>query len=170
MTTRTSTEIKNIPTKHGGYMTPLAHERHAGLLFCWKIKQGLKMGAALDRIDNYIRFFWDNHLEKYFVEQEILLFNQLNYPLTHKGKCDHKVLSEWFNRAARYGLARESEYYIFVEMLTNHFRYEEREILPFLEMELPAETLNGIRNILAHIRQEPFNDNHPDEFWVKPKK
>jgi len=168
MTTSTSTEIKNKPIKRSGYIVTLSRDHHAGLLFCWKIKQGLKMDITFDRINRYIRFFWDGHLKEHFIEEEILLFNQLACPLTHKGRCDHKVLSEQFNQAAQFGLGSEEEYYTFVEMLTNHIRYEEREIFPHLETELPPETLAGIRDILARIHQEPFNDNYVDEFWVKP--
>lgn len=167
MTAITSTEIKNKPIKRSGYLVTLSRDHHGGLLFCWKIKQALKMDITFDRIDNYIRFFWDNHLKEHFVEEEILLFNQLDCQLTHKGRCDHKVLSEWFNRAVRYGLASEEEYSTFIEILTNHIRYEEREIFPYLETKLPAETLAGIRDILTRMHQEPFIDNYPDEFWIK---
>lgn len=167
MTTSTSTKIKNKPIKRSGYIVPISRDHHAGLLFCWKIKQGLKMDISFDRINGYIRFFWDGHLKEHFIEEEILLFNQLDCQLTHKGKCDHKVLTEWFNRVAEYGLANQAEYYTFVEILTNHIRYEEREIFPHLEAVLAAETLAGIRNILERTHQGPFDDNYPDEFWIK---
>lgn len=170
MTTSKSTEIKNKPIKRSGYIITLSRDHHAGLLFCWKIKEGLKMDISFDRINSYISFFWNRHLKEHFVEEEILLFNQLDCSLTRKGKCDHKVLTEWFNRAAQSGMAGEEEYYTFVELLINHIRYEEREIFPHLENEFAAETLAGIRDILTRIHQMPFNDNYPDEFWIKQKK
>jgi hemerythrin-like domain-containing protein len=155
----------NKPIKRSGYVVALSRDHHAGLLFCWKIKEGLKKNVAPDRIKNYISFFWNGHLKPHFQEEELLLFNQLNCELTRKAGGEHQILTKKIEEIIKYGLAAKQEYRAFAEDLINHIRFEERELFPYLETKLPGDMLAGIKNILTKLHQEPFNDNYPDEFW-----
>ena len=40
-------------------------------------------------------------------------------------------------------------------------------LFPYLEAELPKETLEEIGAVLAKDHHVPFNDTYPDGFWVK---
>ncbi|WP_165852001.1 hemerythrin domain-containing protein [Mucilaginibacter terrenus] len=145
---------------------PFSRDHHAGLLFCWKIKEGLKKGASFDRIANYVRFFWEEHLREHFQEEEILLFNQQDTELARRGKAEHVALESLFLAAIEGRLARP-DCLPFAEQLTAHIRFEEREFFPFMENNLPPQVLSAISDILIRLHTRPFEDNYPDEFWIK---
>ncbi len=159
--------MKTNPIKRSDYIITFSRDHHGGLLFCWKIKQGLKNEIAFDRIDKYVQFFWEEHLKQHFQEEEELLFNRLQCRLTDKGRDDHRILTRWFQQIIENGLNTKKEYDFFAELLKNHIRFEERELFPYLETELPVLVLEGIRDSLAKTHEHPFIDNYTDEFWVK---
>ena len=158
--------MKNQPIKRSAYVVVLSRDHHAGLLFCWKIKQGLKKDISSERIASYIRFFWEEHLMEHFREEEILLFNQYDSELTRRGKAEHVELQQNFLAIAG-GQPPEPDYLEFTEQLTAHIRFEERELFPHLEQALTAPVLTAIGDILAKLHMLPFKDNYPDEFWIK---
>nr|WP_082855801.1 hemerythrin domain-containing protein [Mucilaginibacter sp. L294] len=162
--------MKNKPIKRSGYLVTLSRDHHSGLLFCWKIKEGVKRGVSFDRINYYIRYFWESHLFEHFREEEILLFNQISGRLTEKARDDHQELADWFKKIIDDGINCYSGYLTFIGLLTDHIRFEERQVFPFLEQELPAKVLTGIRDILIKLHQDLFIDNYADEFWADPKK
>jgi len=158
--------MKNEPIKRSGYLVPFSRDHHAGLLFCWKIKEGLKKGASSDRIANYVRFFWEEHLREHFQEEEILLFNQQDAELARRGKAEHVTLEKLF-RMILEGRLEGPNYLAFAEQLTAHIRFEERELFPYLEKTLAMPVLTAIRDILIRLHIRPFEDFYPDEFWIK---
>jgi hemerythrin-like domain-containing protein len=154
------------PIKRSEYIIALSRDHHAGLLFCWKIKEGVKKGAELSRIKNYASFFWDNHLERHFLEEESLLFNEVDDHLTQQGKSEHRVLRRWFDRIKNDEIKSGQDYVSLTEMLIKHIRYEERVLFPHLETVLPVNTLAGVGSFLQQQHPVPFKDEYPDEFWV----
>ena len=64
-------EIK--PIKRSKQLTPLSKDHHDGLLFAFKIKQGLKNGTDVKLVAEYVQWFWKNHLHEHFVEEEQIL-------------------------------------------------------------------------------------------------
>jgi hypothetical protein len=158
--------MKNAPIKRSSYVVALSRDHHAGLLFCWKIKEGLKKGASSERIANYVRFFWEEHLWEHFQEEEILLFNQHASELTRRGKAEHASLEILFRLIAD-GQLEQPNYLAFTEQLIAHIRFEERELFPHLEKVLPVPALAAIGNILAKLHVLPFEDKYADEFWIK---
>ncbi|MGY4385041.1 hemerythrin-like domain-containing protein [Pedobacter sp. UYP24] len=161
--------MKSKPIKRSDYVVALSRDHHSGLLFCWKIKEGLKKGASFQRINNYIIYYWNNHLLDHFQEEEVLLFNQIESENTKRAILEHLMLAEWFERIKNGDLPKKEEYLQFCEILISHIRFEERELFPFLETALAEHTLNGIRDILFKIHLNPFKENYPDEFWILPK-
>ena len=158
--------MKNQPIKRSSYVVALSRDHHTGLLFCWKIKEGLKKGTSPDRIANYARFFWEEHLKEHFQEEEILLFNQHDNELTRRGKAEHRSLENHFRMIAE-GRLQEPNYFAFAEQLIAHIRFEERELFPYLEKALAVPVLAAIEEILFKLHRRPFEDNYPDEFWIK---
>src|SRR6187551_1260376 len=61
------------PIKRSKQLTPLSKDHHDGLLFAWKIKQGLKNGADTKVVAEYVQWFWNNHLQEHFNEEEQIL-------------------------------------------------------------------------------------------------
>src|SRR5690606_20132197 len=62
------------PIKRNEHIAKLSREHHFSLLFCWKIRQGLKKEITPDRISRYIQFFWPRVLAPHFREEEEILF------------------------------------------------------------------------------------------------
>ena len=155
------------PIKRSEHIAALSRDHHAGLLFCWKIKEGLKHGIGLRRIDGYARYFWEGHLEEHFREEEDLLFNKLDDELTDKARRDHQVLAAWFKRIVGGEVEHFQDYLSFTELLTNHIRFEERILFPFLQEHLPTAVLEEIGESLTRTHTIAFDDHYADEFWVK---
>jgi len=61
-------EIK--PIKRSKELAPLSREHHDGLLFAWKIKQGLANKTSIATLCSYTRWFWTNHMKPHFKDEE----------------------------------------------------------------------------------------------------
>ena len=61
------------PIKRNENILKLSKEHHFSLLFCWKIRQGLKAGADSSRIIKYVQYFKTHFLLPHFSEEEIFL-------------------------------------------------------------------------------------------------
>jgi hemerythrin-like domain-containing protein len=160
--------MENKPLKRSQYMVSISHDHHSGLLFCWKIKEGIARGVDLLRIKTYINFFWEHHLKEHFREEEALLFDNLNDKLTSQAKQEHTMLVDRINKI-NHEITTVQDYLSFAELMTRHIRFEERVLFPHLEAELPMATLIGVGAYLEKRHQTPFKDNYPDDFWVKKK-
>ena len=158
---------EKMPIKRSEHIAALSRDHHAGLLFCWKIKEGVKHGVDLKRINRYIKYFWEEHLEEHFKEEEILLFNKLDDELTSRAERDHQVLAVWFKRLIGNEVEHFQDYFSFTELLTNHIRFEERVLFPFMEAQLPRGILEEIGENLTRSHTIAFDDHYADEFWVK---
>lgn len=157
------------PIKRSKYIMALSKDHHLGLLFCWKIREGLKLGVDLSRIKKYVSFFWKQHLKEHFLEEESLLFDELNDPLTDQAKTEHLMLTRWINTINHPEPAKNSDYILFTELLNKHIRFEERVLFPHLEASLPLATLSSACVYLEQQHQAPFKDDYPDEFWANKK-
>ena len=166
METATTKPIKRDPN-----LVPLSREHHFGLLFGWKIKQGLAKGASLDIMRDYVLYFWKNSLCQHFQDEEDLLLNILpeNDPLKEQFLREHALLRELIDQVE----AREQLSGLLFEalhiLITEHIRFEERQFFPHLEQHANAEQLALIGKHLTedHAHAE---DNFQPEFWTKVKK
>ena len=159
--------MENKPIKRSEYIIALSHDHHAGLLFCWKIKEGLRKNTPLDKVLKYINFFWVGHLKEHFQEEEALLFNRMDDDLTRQGISEHLLLAQRLQRLNHHENENMGEYLSFAELLIKHIRFEERTLFPHLESTLPESTLKLVGEYLSRKHPTAFNDNYPDEFWSK---
>jgi hemerythrin-like domain-containing protein len=156
-----------MPIKRNSNIVELSRDHHFGLLFCWKIKEGIKLNIDESRINNYINFFWDSHLEKHFLEEEDLLFKKIQDDLCQKAMNEHQIIK---NKISLLKIKSEQAQHHYLELITlinQHIRFEERVLFPHLEMILSEEELNKIGENLKKGHQEIFVDNFSDEFWLK---
>jgi hemerythrin-like domain-containing protein len=158
------------PIKRSKHIVALSKDHHAGLLFSWKIKEGLKRNIELYRIKKYINYFWDHHLKAHFAEEEALLFNQIDDELCEQGKQEHLILVTRLNRLNYYENEDPEEYTLFAELLIKHIRFEERILFPHLETILPLSVLINAGEILDQQHPTPIKDNYADEFWISTDK
>ncbi|MCO5948608.1 hemerythrin domain-containing protein [Mucilaginibacter flavidus] len=157
------------PIKRSKHLLILSKDHHAGLLFCWKIKEGIKRNIELHRIKKYINFFWERHLKEHFHEEEALLFAQIDDLLCQQGRTEHLMLESRLQRLNYYENEAAEEYVLFAELLINHIRFEERVLFPHLETALPPSVLSNIGEVLAQQNPASFQEEYPDEFWITKK-
>ena len=158
------------PLKRSKELAPLSREHHEGLLFAWKIKQGLANGTPVETLCNYTRWFWSNHIKPHFKDEEKVLIKFL--------PADDPLVSQMFNEHAQIrdlviSLDNEPDsnsLQILADFINNHIRFEERKLFPYAEKVLTPEQLNEIYNDLPHdlhCDTDPIAIGWKDEFWVK---
>lgn len=160
------------PLKRSKELAPLSREHHDGLLFVWKIRQGLANGTSIATMCNYSKWFWTNHIKPHFKDEEKVLIQHLpaDNPMVVQMIDEHKQIRDLIHT-----LDKEPEMKLLEQLadfLNNHIRFEERELFVYAEKALNAEQLNSI---YKQLDSEPFCNTDPiaigwqDEFWLKKK-
>jgi hemerythrin-like domain-containing protein len=158
-----SKEIK--PIKRSKQLTPLSKDHHDGLLFAWKIRQGLKNGADIKLIAEYVQWFWKNHLEEHFREEEQILTPHI--------PADNELLKQMFDEHENIEAMIHINENIpdgimladLAQAIDDHIRFEERVLFPYAEKIIPEQELNLIYEQLPKEKAE--REKWEREFWVK---
>jgi hemerythrin-like domain-containing protein len=153
------------PLKRSKELAPLSREHHDGLLFAWKIKQGLANGTSIETLCNYTRWFWLNHIKSHFKEEEKVLVKFL--------PGDNLLVLQMFKEHAQIrdliiSLDKEPDSGLLqslADFVNNHIRFEERELFAYAEKTLTQEQLNEVYKELPHDSR--CETEWKDEFWVK---
>jgi hemerythrin-like domain-containing protein len=153
------------PIKRSKELAPLSREHHDGLLFAWKIKEGLANGTPCETLCNYTRWFWSNHIKPHFKDEEKVLvkFLPADNPLVRQMFKEHIQI-----RDLVISLDREpdtNQLKLLAEFINNHIRFEERQLFAYAEEVLTPEQLNEIFNELPH--ENTCSTEWKDEFWVR---
>ena len=159
------------PIKRDPNLVALSREHHFGLLFAWKLKQGLAKKVSLEILRKYVLYFWDKNLRKHLLaEEELLLYvlpenDTLQIQFLHEHELIRDLVQQIENREQLSELLIEA-----LQILINdHIRFEERNFFPHLEQHCSPQKLEEIGKHLAEEHTEPDDDFQP-EFWVTPKK
>ena len=152
------------PIKRSKELVPLSKEHHEGLLFGWKIKQGLRNGTSHTVIADFIRWFWESDLETHFRKEEQVLIPHLpkDSPLVQQFSEEHEQLEALVHVCA---MVQDEDIFLqLAEGLNNHIRFEERVLFPYAEKIIPPAELETIHQLL--LVKKP---HHPWEnaFWEK---
>jgi hypothetical protein len=149
------------PIKRSEQLKPLSRDHHEGLLLGWKIRQGMKKGVSLERINEYVHWFWEHHLAEHFRQEENVFgkFVDANDEGLQRMLKEHKMIK---NLALKNN--KEEELSQLDEIVTNHIRFEEREFFPHVESMLSADQLNEAASLLQKESSHP--DIWQDEFWT----
>ncbi len=144
-------------------IVPLSHDHHTGLLFCWKLRQGIRKQVPVARMLPYISYFHAQHLAPHFMEEEQLLFADGVDELCLQALKEHddirQALSAVGDAATDVGVTA------LADMVDNHIRFEERVLFPHLEQKLTAQQLAAIGAQLQESHQLSHTDDYEDEFW-----
>ena len=152
---------KPTPLKRHPSLHHLSHDHHHGLLLCWKIRQGFKLDIEPNRIKDYCEWFWKNHLQTHFEEEEKLIFPVLpeDDPMIKQAMSEHKRLrklfSTWENTEKNLGQIEEE--------LEKHIRFEERVLFPVIQEKA---TSSQLEIIAAQGDRDKFVENGDDPFWI----
>lgn len=158
-----SKEIK--PIRRSKQLTPLSKDHHDGLLFAWKIRQGLKNGSDIKLISEYVQWFWRNHLQEHFREEEQILAPHL----PSDNELLQQMLEEHENIEALVHINENIPDEILIgnlaQAIDDHIRFEERQLFPYAEKIIPETELNLIYEQLP--KEKADCEKWGREFWVK---
>lgn len=154
------------PIKRNQNIIPLSKDHHTTLLFCWKITQGVNHGSDTEVMKNYVRYFWKDHMQPHFREEEEILFAPLVDEMVLKAIAEHHQIKEQVDKVLHSeGEATATTLTALSTLVDAHVRYEERQLFPHLEQSLSAEQLSGIGRALEAKTHLP--DIFKEEFWKK---
>ena len=154
------------PIKRSAQLTPLSRQHHEGLLFAWKLRQGIKFGIEGERMAAFVEWFWPLHLVPHFKKEEELLTPVLGStsPLIQQMFAEHDTIRgmiEAVTPATPY-----PQFNLLADNITDHIRFEERTL--FNEVE-KAATPEQLQLIDVNLQDEKVDAVWEDEFWVKGK-
>ncbi|HMR20263.1 MAG TPA: hypothetical protein PKA53_13250 [Sphingobacterium sp.] len=156
------------PIKRNENIVPISREHHATLLFCWKLRSGVKMGVAHERICKYILWFREQHLNQHFKTEEELLFRDKNDPAIKKALDEHVLIRNQIEKLSDCKGDVDMQILALADSIDKHTRYEERELFPYIEEKFPENELNEIGAAL-HVDERSAAEEYKDEFWIKAK-
>jgi hemerythrin-like domain-containing protein len=153
------------PIARNEHIKKLSREHHFSLLFCWKIRQGLKTEVATDRIRKYVQYFWKQHLQPHFREEENVLFAPIKDYQVQRAVNEHKYIRLHMESLTSAGNNERKSLQKIADMVDEHVRYEERELFPHLERKLSKEQLENIGNLIQKHHPSSMQDQYQDQFW-----
>lgn len=160
--------MESNPIKRNENIAKLSRDHHASLMFCWKLRQGIKKNVSTERMIRYIQYFERQHFIPHFAEEEQILFSPLKDEMVHKAIGEHGVILRLVNEISFSGKENQQEEIgRLADLVDAHVRYEERVLFPHLEKSLSEEQLQEIGKKMS---DEAIKDHYEDDFWAKNPK
>ena len=156
--------MKHQPIKRSEQLKVLSRDHHIGLLFSWKIKEGLRKNIDTQRLKDYVNFFFDGHLKDHFRDEEVLLFDRFEETVCIQAKKEHQLLLRQLENVNEASPSNRDVYLQLIKVLNEHIRFEERVVFPHLEQVLSMSTLNLVNDFLEKDDHR-LGDDYSDEFW-----
>lgn len=143
-----------------------SRDHHYGLLFCWKIRQGLTKRVESARIRRYVLHFWASNLDEHFAEEETLLFNDRSDNFCVEAKQQHTRIRSLIHAIEGSETPGESVYRDLADEVDRHIRFEERQVFPYLEENMTPDELAAVGDKLRVMHTRPADDIYDDAFWT----
>lgn len=130
------------PLERHALLRPLSREHHDGLLFCWRIRQGLSNGTDPAELKRSGIAFHDHQLLPHFAIEEETLFPILGAgdPDVVRAVAEHRRLTRLFCRTED----PLQELSCIESELAAHIRFEERVLFPRIQAVATEEQLERI--------------------------
>lgn len=155
--------------KRNKHLVSISREHHFILLFCWKVRTGVKTNISYKRIRDYVDYFWRHILQPHLEEEEQCLSACREDILVQKALADHQQMKEYAAQLLLQDNGDNKDMLHLADMVDSHTRFEERELFPHLEETLPDAVLENIGRLLA-TQHAIFKDEYADEFWAPEEK
>ena len=157
---------KGKPLKRHPALIPLSQDHHFGLLLCWKIRKGFKLEIPSNRIALYVKYFFADHLERHFQEEEQYLFPlmEAGHEKRIKAEDQHKQLRQLVASLDDEREQVEAILDTFERELEAHIRFEERDLFQYLQKTLDPSALDNLKQKIEEIH-EPQPERWKDKFW-----
>jgi len=143
-------------------LAPLSKEHKEGLLFVDQVRKGIA-SVAIERVRNYVRWYWQNHIRPHFYHEEKILLPYLSprHPFLLRVKEDHSYIRDLVLELDNGGDA--SMFRTLCDLLVAHIRFEEQQLFALLQDELKPDQLDSINKALhaRPVEEEQWND----PFW-----
>ncbi|MEO5501131.1 MAG: hemerythrin domain-containing protein [Ginsengibacter sp.] len=150
------------PIKRSEEIAKLSRDHHVSLLFCWKIRNGIKKNAEVLRMKNYVSYFLSEHMGAHFREEEDYLFAPVKDEKVQRALDEHIVILNLTDKILNAGEPEKKDLLNLAQLVDDHVRYEERILFPHLENVLSAEQLKEIgKQLPDHLSKDTFED----KFW-----
>ena len=156
------------PIKRSKELVPLSKDHHEGLLFGWKIKQGLRNGTDLAVIADFIQWFWETDLEDHFRKEEQVLAIHLPADNRHvlQMKEEHEQLEALVHLSA---MVKDEDIFLqLADGVQAHIRFEERVLFPYAEEVISPTAMDVIAKEL--LKDKPAHRKWEKEFWLQKGK
>ena len=159
-----SMESNIQPIKRSAQLAPLSREHHDGLLFAWKLRQGLGKATPVQTLRNYCVWYWKHHIKQHIQQEEDVL---LKY-ITPANSMAIQLKEEHDNiRELIISISHKPDTItigMLADFISRHIRFEERALFNYLEQNLSVEQLDEIR---SQLQTEPIRSEEWNEvFWV----
>ena len=154
--------------KRNPHLIPLSKEHHFGLLFCWKLKQGVQKQAQPDVMRSYVQHFWQRQLQEHFALEDKALGRLLepHHEMQQRLKEEHQLLGRRIADVMSGTKSKPADFLELADLLTRHIRFEERELFPYLEETLTAGQMEGIGRQLS-AQELIDDDSFTPAFWAR---
>jgi hemerythrin-like domain-containing protein len=152
------------PIKRSKQLAPLSREHHDGLLFAWKLRQGLDNDTPMATLRNYCHWYWKYHISMHFHQEEDILLKFLpsDNMMAIQLKEEHNNIRELV-----LSISHQPDTIsvgMLADFICRHIRFEERTLFTYLEKILSEEQLNKINE---QLENEPIcSTEWKDDFWV----
>lgn len=155
------------PIKRNQNLVNLSKDHHFGLLFIWKIRQGITKNVPVEIIKDYIVYFWNKALAKHFEEEEQLLLSELDADDVFRLRTEkeHKEIKELVRLVSVMETPSNETYQKLCDSVNDHIRFEEREFFPYFERK-KSDKLEEIGRKINESAEE-FKDDFQPAFWEK---
>ncbi len=153
-------EDQSKPIKRHTSLQPLSREHHHTLVLVWKIRKAIREHVELDRVDQYVSWFYQEHVIPHFEMEEKYIFPVLGdqHELIVRALDEHKELKGYFDAKDKDGMALT----YLADLLEKHIRFEERTLFNVVQ-ELATE--QQLKTISDKHGSDMFKDNESDPFW-----
>ena len=152
------------PIKRSSQLAPLSREHHDGLLFAWKLRQGLGNETPVETLGNYCIWYWKHHMKQHLHQEEDILLKYLGptNALAKQMKEEHDDIRELI-----ISIGHKPDTItigMLADFISRHIRFEEKSLFNYLEQNLSAEQLD---EIYSQLRLEPISSEEWNEaFWT----
>ena len=148
------------PIKRSEAIAPLSRDHHGALVFAQRIGKLAGDDELRDKLQIYIAWFWENHLQPHFREEEEILFPEYDGEGIQQALKEHATIQELVSQIAL--KAETAPITALGDALREHVRFEERILFPDIEKALEPEAMSRVEEALKEHATCP---TYPEPFW-----
>ena len=142
-------------------LTPLIEEHNEVILFCERIREGLKNNIESGRIKKYIDWFKTSYLDPHFEIEQKIIFPILgnNNVRVKKALANHRRLNRLFAETKNLNTALHK----IEEEISSYISFEERILYNEIRTNLSTKQWEKIEK--THNQINFSDDGWKDRFW-----